>query len=463
MLTTYEHRLIHEVTIHPEDGDDEASNAEELEEQALAQSNRLCTGDIEAFDKLRKLPGHGKLLTTELHGVRFGGYCGVILSESGKNIQVLPKTALKDDDEDEKRAQSYLKKMIESAFHTKALEVKQGNVDTFDNMPLLDVYIAIFLEKVADITHKGLKRSYIRTQGKLQAIKGKMLMSKQCLRLPHQQHFNHLEYDLYSDDRPENKLLAYCLRLVSRWATSQILRKKAQQLKGVFADIPESSNPKDDFRAWSNKRDIAYYQPAKQWVEYIIRYQSPYALAGNITGPSLLFRTDKLFESYIMRHLPKQLINGLTLRDQVGEEHLIQISHNQKPRYAMKPDFVIYDDEEQPQLILDAKWKIIEQFAFERGHSDSDRMSEDDLRQLYVYGHKYLGGKGDVVLVYPQHNAFTQPMPMFDFSEGKNELRLWVLPYDLDHGKLILPEDESCQYSRQLNQYFKSGAIHNEI
>lgn len=455
MLTTYEHRLIHEIEITADHSNDEESNEINRAEQALAHPDRLCTDDIEAFDKLRKLPGHGKLLTTELHGVRFGGYCGVILSESGKNIQVLPKTALKDDDENEQRAQSYLTKMIESAFQTKAIEVEKGDVATFDKMPLLDVYIAIFLEKVADITHKGLKRSYIRTRGRLQVIKGKMQMSKQCLRLPHQQHYNHLEYDLYSDCRPENMLLAYCLRLVSRWANDKTIRKKAQQLKGVFADIPESSNPKDDFRAWSNKRDIAYYQPAKQWVEYIIRYQSPYALAGNITGPSLLFRTDKLFESYVMCHLPKQLINGLTLKDQVGDKYLVQRSHDKKPLYAMKPDFVIYDEQGSPQVILDAKWKIIEQFAFERGHKDSDRMNEDDLRQLYVYGHKYLGGKGDLVLIYPRHDSFTEAMSMFDFSEGENELRLWVLPFDLDKGKLILPVDESCPYAKDFNKNFK--------
>jgi 5-methylcytosine-specific restriction enzyme subunit McrC len=439
MLTTYEHRLIGEV---------------DTKEEALIKQNVLCSRDMEALDNLRKVPSYGNLLTTERHGLRFGGYCGVILSQTGRNIQVLPKTSFKDNDENEGRAKSYLKKMIESAFHVDPLEVKKGDIDTFDNMPLLDIYISIFLEKVADITHKGLKQSYIRTRGNLQAIKGKMLMNKQCLRLPHQQQINHLDYDVYSYERSENKLLAYCLRLVSRWASDHAIRKKAQQLKAVFADISESSKPKDDYKAWSSKRDIAYYHPAKQWVEYIIRYQSPYALAGIVTGPSLMFRTDKLFESYISRHLPKQLKEGFHLQDQVADEHLLRDSDGIKKYYTMKPDFVIYD-QYKPKLILDAKWKIIEQYAFEGSHGDSDKMNESDLRQLYVYGHKYLDGEGDVVLIYPKHNSFTQALPMFDFSDGKNDLRLWVLPYDLDKGELILPNDENCQFSLNLKKYFK--------
>jgi 5-methylcytosine-specific restriction enzyme subunit McrC len=312
----------------------------------------------------------------------------------------------------------------------------------------------MFLGEVADITHKGLKRSYIRSEVSLQAVKGKMIMSKQALRLPHQHHINHLEYDLYSYDRPENKLLAHCLRLVSRWAADPEIRKKAQRLKSVFADIPESSGLKGDFRAWSTKRDMAYYQPAKKWVEYIIRYCSPYALAGKFEGPSLLFPTDKLFESFIARNLPSQLAEAFFLKGQVGNKYLLHSEHYNKPFYKMKPDFVIYDSDNKPLLILDAKWKIIHQNAFVASDSDPNKMSENDLRQLYVYGHKYLDGEGDVVLIYPKHDQFTHAMPMFDFSDGKKKLRLWVLPYDLEENKLILPRRDHSNIIEKFIRYF---------
>lgn len=42
-----------------------------------------------------------------------------------------------------------------------------------------------------------------------------------------------------------------------------------------------------------------------------------------------------------------------------------------------------------------------------------------------------------MALVYPQHAGFAQPLSAFDFSA---ELQLWVLPFDLERGLLVMPE-----------------------
>ncbi|MCF5663214.1 restriction endonuclease, partial [Pseudomonas syringae] len=45
----------------------------------------------------------------------------------------------------------------------------------------------------------------------------------------------------------------------------------------------------------------------------------------------------------------------------------------------------------------------------------------------------YLGGEGDLVLIYPKRASFQEALPVFEFSEG---LRLWVVPFDLQVGRL---------------------------
>jgi 5-methylcytosine-specific restriction enzyme subunit McrC len=57
---------------------------------------------------------------------------------------------------------------------------------------------------------------------------------------------------------------------------------------------------------------------------------------------------------------------------------------------------------------------------------------------LYAYGHHYLDGKGDVVLIYPKTDAFAQPLPVFVFPKAAG-MRLWVLPFCLKERRLILP------------------------
>lgn len=68
--------------------------------------------------------------------------------------------------------------------------------------------------------------------------------------------------------------------------------------------------------------------------------------------------------------------------------------------------------------------------------SDRDRcgrsdygLSQEDFCQLFAYGHKYLGGQGDLLLIYPRSKSFSRVLPPFAFSD---DLTLWVVPFDLD-------------------------------
>ena len=48
---------------------------------------------------------------------------------------------------------------------------------------------------------------------------------------------------------------------------------------------------------------------------------------------------------------------------------------------------------------------------------------------MFAYGHKYLKGKGNLVLVYPKTEKFTEAIEYcFNFSGG---LKLWVVPFDV--------------------------------
>jgi hypothetical protein len=52
-------------------------------------------------------------------------------------------------------------------------------------------------------------------------------------------------------------------------------------------------------------------------------------------------------------------------------------------------------------------------------------------------------GHGDIVLVYPKTEAFSQALPVFEFPKS-NGLRLWVLPFCLNDRVLILPPSGAC-------------------
>jgi len=65
--------------------------------------------------------------------------------------------------------------------------------------------------------------------------------------------------------------------------------------------------------------------------------------------------------------------------------------------------------------VLDTKWKRLD--ASDREHKYG--LSQADFYQLFAYGQKYLGGKGEMALIYPKWSRFPAPLA---------PLRLWQWP-----------------------------------
>ncbi|ORM65841.1 hypothetical protein HA45_03470 [Pantoea rodasii] len=48
---------------------------------------------------------------------------------------------------------------------------------------------------------------------------------------------------------------------------------------------------------------------------------------------------------------------------------------------------------------------------------------------MFAYGQKYFNGTGEMYLIYPAHDDFSQPIQQhFAFSDT---LKLWVVPYQI--------------------------------
>lgn len=58
-------------------------------------------------------------------------------------------------------------------------------------------------------------------------------------------------------------------------------------------------------------------------------------------------------------------------------------------------------------LVLDTKWKIINEKEEKFG------ISQADLYQMYAYGQSYLGGEGEMALIYPKTETFQTPADVF--------------------------------------------------
>jgi 5-methylcytosine-specific restriction enzyme subunit McrC len=110
-----------------------------------------------------------------------------------------------------------------------------------------------------------------------------------------------------------------------------------------------------------------------------------------------------------------------------ASQHLCE--HEDGKMFRLEPDFLI--SQGAKRWLLDAKWKRIDA----ANKKDNYNLRQSDFYQLFAYGHKYLHNQieGELALIYPKREAFLRPLPPFQFSA---QLKLWVLPFDLESGCL---------------------------
>lgn len=382
------------------------------------------------------------LRLTQRHGrraVQMTSYVGVIRAPNGFQIEVLPKvgTAIGGGAQE---ARSLLIEMLHGLPDFRHLRLESAH-QAATRMPLWEVFIGEFLKAVAPIIKRGLRHDYKSRQDQLPAMRGKLLISRQVQKNYVRKDRFFTEHDEYSPDRAENRLIHRALRRVLGMTGSQAHQRLAREYAFVFADIPESSDVARDLKLIRLERGMAHYADALAWVRLILTGDSPVASMGDRPAPSLLFPMEAVFEAYVAKHLATQLRAPLTLKAQASMHHLIR--HLERDRFRMRPDLLIQRDS-QNLIVLDTKWKLLDTST--GSGFDTYGLSRSDFYQLHTYGHAYLNGHGDIVLIYPRTEKFAVPLPVFTFPRSSG-LRLWVLPFCLKTQLLLVPSDASWTHA----------------
>ena len=364
----------------------------------------LRTADKDGAPWLRLTQRQGR------RAVQMTSFVGVVRTPDGYQIEVLPKVG----------------KMLGGNYgEARDLLIEmlcclQGfrHVQTARAKLLWEIFITEFLNTVEHVVKRGLRSDYLPNTDNLSALRGKLLMAPHLRQNLCRADRFFAEFDEFSPNRPENRLLHAALSATLLHSTSQTNQQLARELCFVFADVPVSTQPWLDFQRIRMDRDMGYYSDALAWARLILEDEAPLTGTGKHTAPSLLFPMEAVFEAFVARHLSRQLVRPLTLK-------------------RLKPDLVVRDAG-RDVLVLDTKWKLLD--SLKSNGSDKYGLSQGDFYQLQAYGQSYLNGKGDVVLIYPKTAAFGQPLPVFEFCQPEG-LQLWVLPFCLKSRMLLVPEE----------------------
>lgn len=363
--------------------------------------------------------------------VQVSNFVGVIRAPDGYQIEVLPKVgkAIGGGDVEARQLLIEMLRCLGGFRHIQTTSAKLFAT----RMPLLEVFIAEFLRAVQHLVKRGLRSNYRTQQDNLFALRGKLQMAAHLRHNLCQRDRFFVEFDEFSPNRPENRLLHAALKRVLAWTGSQASQQLARELCFVFADVPASEHPATDFQRLRLDRGMAHYEGALAWTRLILEDQSPLTGAGEHHAPSLLFPMEAVFEAFVAKHLGRQLEQGFTLRTQARSLSLVR--HLEQNWFRLKPDLLIQAVKVN-RMVLDTKWKLID--GSQATGSDKYGLDQSDFYQLHAYGQSYLDGQGDVVLIYPRTDDLNKALPVFEFPKSSG-LRLWVLPFCLKDKRLLLP------------------------
>lgn len=409
----------------------------------------------------QKWSGTSQILSREgRRFLRLGSYVGYLQSPTGESIEILPKTTL-DVPAEIVPLRQLLRRMLSASTGITPREASLAALQRSDQ-PLHEWIISEFLRHLADLVRKGLRFDYHLIEDEQSAfIRGQLDVTAQMRMPPGRGTHFHVRYAEFSPQRIENRLLRTALDLALKmtrqgqsWRQANSL---SHQLDGI---VPISGSTTQSMRQWSDGKYLFGYRAIKPWCQLILEQMNPDFQYGSHQGISLLFPMEKLYEGWVGYGLAGALHHDYQLIEQTKSQYLLEhvpVGETSSQRWFMlKPDFLITGGQ---TVVMDAKWKLLDSRV-----DDSLRkyeISQPDLYQMFAYGQKYLHGKGNMMLIYPRHQYFATPLPVFRFDD---DLSLWCVPFDLESGGLVkgewqyafscFPEDKSeVVYDEQQNSH----------
>ena len=365
---------------------------EQLENFVL--SNRNNDTDAVELMSLSARRGIGRVITAK-------NYVGILVLNDGTTIEILPKViSAVEDDSSRTKVKRLLIEMLKTLRDSPYKNLQMASL-SIEKMNVFEIFVRMFINEVFQIVKRGLKRNYEAVEENINFFKGKMKFSQHIKRNHVHRERSFVEYDVFSLNRPENRLLKSTLLHLHKHSRSSRNRRDIKTLLNSFADVESSTDYKADFARYIPDRNMKDYSTALLWSRVFLMGKSFTSFAGSEVALALLFPMETLFEGYVAALLKKHLSPvGFSVSNQDRTHHLF----DDPRRFAMRPDIVIRRKADDAVFVMDTKWKLLAENKSNYG------IAQADMYQMYAYQKKY--GAKTVTLLYPQIDQINADTPI---------------------------------------------------
>lgn len=342
-------------------------------------------------------------------------YVGLIETKNRTVIEILPKIH---QIEEEDRTKEIFLRMLKSLKHTPFKHLDKSHLKT-KKMPLLEIFISMFLKELSIVIKRGLKKDYISKEENSFFLKGKLLFNEHIKKnISHKERF-FVNYDEFLQNRPENRIIKATLEYLRQKSRINLNKKKILNYMYSFIEVDECLNLEEDFSKCKSNRLMKDYYLVLKWCRVFLKNESFTNFKGKNIAYALMFPMERLFEDYIGNLVKKYFSMKFNVSLQDRGEHLLI----EEKKFALRPDIVLRSLSTEEIVIMDTKWKLLDESDSKRNYG----ISQANMYQMYAYAKKYKAKK--IILIYPANENFTKPIETIKKYEA--DIKISVIPVDL--------------------------------
>ncbi|MCH5192503.1 MAG: hypothetical protein J1F11_00975 [Oscillospiraceae bacterium] len=235
-------------------------------------------------------------------------YVGIVMLKDGTQIEILPR--IRADFEDNVVASKMLILYMLDAI--KEIPVKKVDERYFkkEQLNLFEICVRMYADDVLNVIQGGLKQTYVPYRGNEMFVKGKTIYSEHAKKnFAHKEKF-FCEYDVFSVDRAENRLMKKALEMLNKLSSNNLNKKQLNMLIMALDEVDASKNISNDFKQCTGDRGMVKYFKVMKWCKLFMQNNGTTFFTGGKVKYAMLFHMDKLFSACIASSLRKQLDRG---------------------------------------------------------------------------------------------------------------------------------------------------------
>lgn len=332
-----------------------------------------------------------------------------VIAARGCSLEILPKVDPLGAAEESATVRARLVHMLDVSLGL-GLSTGEASAMAHRAESLLDLFIALFAERLLAQVRGGLPRLYCAREDDLRAMRGRLDVARQFTVHAARPDRLACRFDALDADVPLMQIMKACVLLLVRHARGAGTQRKLAELRFLLADVrdvPRGALPwrqvriDRSSRRWRALLDLARLLLGGRW-------QQTHAEARAPDGVTLLFPMNDLFERYVAVQLRRALGgSGLDVVAQGGFAYCLGPWNGDGPvvgdSHPTRPDILVRSGD-RVVAVLDTKWK-----------HPGKSVSHADLYQMMAYARLYACRR--LILLYPAlpgevaHDVDTRAIP----------------------------------------------------